>query len=271
MSATGTEARVCQDIAKRQQVGLSKYGTTVEANPLGMVQWIRHAYEECLDQAVYLRRCLEVLEGPQIEIIGSGGSGWAGTLGQTVHSSQCQQASDQSTTLEDGSVLTATAGKAIEGGVFEFWWADHMPKATQAEAWREWIALSDHVREDPADRHHELRKTWKPGQRWEQAAPGSDMWHPCNSERGPLWDSWMQYRCHPEDREPPTTEKPWYPDNSGEWVEVPDDCVDCPVDPSEMVMSLSRFERETRNWIGQSITNARDWHWPNLVAYKVVK
>ena len=60
--AQGTEARVCQDIARRQQVGIAKYGTTVEGNPLNLRQWLNHAYEETLDKAVYLRRAIEEIE-----------------------------------------------------------------------------------------------------------------------------------------------------------------------------------------------------------------
>ncbi len=60
--ATGTEARVCADIARRQSHGLAKYGTTVEANPLTLRQWLKHAYEEALDQAVYLRRAMEEID-----------------------------------------------------------------------------------------------------------------------------------------------------------------------------------------------------------------
>lgn len=56
---TGTEARVCQDIAARQQLGIAKYGVTVEGNPLTDRQWIEHAYQEGLDQVIYLRRLLD--------------------------------------------------------------------------------------------------------------------------------------------------------------------------------------------------------------------
>ncbi len=62
MTPTGTEARVCSDIAKRQQVGLAKYKTTVEANPLSLREWLQHAYEETLDKAVYLKRAIEEME-----------------------------------------------------------------------------------------------------------------------------------------------------------------------------------------------------------------
>lgn len=60
--ATGTEARVCADIAARQALGVRKYGTTVEGNPLTLRQWLQHAYEEALDQAIYLRRSIEQID-----------------------------------------------------------------------------------------------------------------------------------------------------------------------------------------------------------------
>lgn len=60
--ATGTEAKVCADIARRQSLGIAKYGTTVADNPLVVREWLQHAYEECLDQAVYLRRAMDELD-----------------------------------------------------------------------------------------------------------------------------------------------------------------------------------------------------------------
>ena len=62
MPATGTEARVCVDIVRRQQMGIAKYGTTVSENPLELRQWVEHAYEEALDQAIYLKRIMEKLD-----------------------------------------------------------------------------------------------------------------------------------------------------------------------------------------------------------------
>lgn len=59
---TGTEAQVCTDIARRQQRGVSKYGTTVENNPLELRAWVTHAYEEALDLAVYLKRIQQELD-----------------------------------------------------------------------------------------------------------------------------------------------------------------------------------------------------------------
>lgn len=58
----GTEARVVADIAARQARGLAKYGTTVEANPLALREWLQHAFEEALDMAIYLKRAIEELD-----------------------------------------------------------------------------------------------------------------------------------------------------------------------------------------------------------------
>ena len=55
-SPTGVEARVCEDIAARQRLGIAKYGVTVECSSDDM---LRHAYEEALDLAVYLKAELE--------------------------------------------------------------------------------------------------------------------------------------------------------------------------------------------------------------------
>lgn len=63
MSATGTEAKVCEDIAARQRIGVQKYGFTVADNPLPLRQWLQHAYEEALDLAVYLRRSMDDQSG----------------------------------------------------------------------------------------------------------------------------------------------------------------------------------------------------------------
>lgn len=62
MKPTGIEALVCADIAQRQALGIAKYGTTVAENPLGLLQWLQHAYEEALDQAIYLRRAMAEID-----------------------------------------------------------------------------------------------------------------------------------------------------------------------------------------------------------------
>lgn len=67
-SASGVEAEVCADIAARQQRGIQKYGTTVSENPLSLEQWLQHAYEECLDQAIYLKKAIDVMRTQNAEV-----------------------------------------------------------------------------------------------------------------------------------------------------------------------------------------------------------
>jgi len=62
MSATGTEGRICADIAKRQQLGIAKYKTTVEKANLTLRQWLQHSYEEKLDDIVYMKRAMEQMD-----------------------------------------------------------------------------------------------------------------------------------------------------------------------------------------------------------------
>jgi hypothetical protein len=62
----GTEADVCIDIGRRQQLGISKYGTTVAENPLSLRAWLQHAYEEALDQAIYLKRAIAEIDAQEI-------------------------------------------------------------------------------------------------------------------------------------------------------------------------------------------------------------
>ena len=62
MQATGTEARVCELIAKRQALGLAKYGTSVADNPLVLRQWLLHQLEELLDAAIYCQRAIEEID-----------------------------------------------------------------------------------------------------------------------------------------------------------------------------------------------------------------
>ena len=53
---------VCEDIAKRQAVGMNKYGISVADNPLLLKAWVQHLYEELLDASVYAKRILVELD-----------------------------------------------------------------------------------------------------------------------------------------------------------------------------------------------------------------
>jgi DNA-binding transcriptional regulator YiaG len=60
--ATGIEALVCADIAKRQRKGVAEYGMTVERNPLELRAWLQHLYEELTDAAIYAKRAIREQE-----------------------------------------------------------------------------------------------------------------------------------------------------------------------------------------------------------------
>ena len=61
----GIEADLCAEIAARQAKGIQKYGTTVADNPLALREWLQHALEEALDQAVYLKRAIAEIDAQQ--------------------------------------------------------------------------------------------------------------------------------------------------------------------------------------------------------------
>lgn len=63
VTPSGIEALVCADIARRQKLGIMKYGQTVADNPLPLRAWLQHGYEEALDLAVYLRRSMAEIDG----------------------------------------------------------------------------------------------------------------------------------------------------------------------------------------------------------------
>lgn len=54
---------VCSDLRSRSEVGIRKYGVTLERKDLSLRDWLEHAYEECLDQANYLKRSIMDLDG----------------------------------------------------------------------------------------------------------------------------------------------------------------------------------------------------------------
>ena len=50
------------DLLNRSKVGIKKYGVTLDRKDLKLKDWLQHAYEECLDQALYLKRSILKIE-----------------------------------------------------------------------------------------------------------------------------------------------------------------------------------------------------------------
>ena len=61
----GIEAEVCADIARRQQMGINKYGTTIAENRLSLRCWLTHQYEELLDAAIYCKRAIAEIDAQE--------------------------------------------------------------------------------------------------------------------------------------------------------------------------------------------------------------
>ena len=53
---------VRDDLLSRSQLGVAKYGVTLDRTDLSLRDWLQHAYEETLDQANYLKRAIIELD-----------------------------------------------------------------------------------------------------------------------------------------------------------------------------------------------------------------
>lgn len=56
------EERIIAEIRERRLKGVAKYGVGMERTDLTLRQWLQHAKEECLDQAIYLEKCIEEID-----------------------------------------------------------------------------------------------------------------------------------------------------------------------------------------------------------------
>lgn len=51
---------VIEMFQKRSEVGISKYGTTLEGNNLPFLSWVQHMQEELMDAILYLEKMKRV-------------------------------------------------------------------------------------------------------------------------------------------------------------------------------------------------------------------
>ena len=52
------EDEVCEKIQQRAEVGLEKYGTTMERDDFSDLEWMNYLQEELMDAVVYLQRMI---------------------------------------------------------------------------------------------------------------------------------------------------------------------------------------------------------------------
>jgi hypothetical protein len=53
---------VRQKLLERSNIGISKYGVTLERTDLSTIQWLRHLQEELMDSCGYIERIISDLE-----------------------------------------------------------------------------------------------------------------------------------------------------------------------------------------------------------------
>jgi hypothetical protein len=51
---------VMEDLNSKSILGIEKYKTTLDREDLSRKDWLQHAYEECLDQANYLKKLISL-------------------------------------------------------------------------------------------------------------------------------------------------------------------------------------------------------------------
>jgi hypothetical protein len=56
------EEQVIKRIRKRAEIGLKKYGTSMERNDLNDIEWLSHLQEELLDASIYIEKIKTILE-----------------------------------------------------------------------------------------------------------------------------------------------------------------------------------------------------------------
>lgn len=60
--------KVKREFDIRSKIGISKYGKTLAENDLSLLQWLQHAKEEAMDQALYLQCIIDELTNKQSSI-----------------------------------------------------------------------------------------------------------------------------------------------------------------------------------------------------------
>lgn len=65
--ASKTLNQVLEQMNGREQLGLHKYGTTVDRDDLTLIEWLEHAKEEAMDQVLYLQAAINKLKSESHE------------------------------------------------------------------------------------------------------------------------------------------------------------------------------------------------------------
>jgi len=57
-------SKVVKEFQERSDLGIKKYGTTLDRNELPLRDWLVHAKEEMMDQLLYIQRAIDEIDLP---------------------------------------------------------------------------------------------------------------------------------------------------------------------------------------------------------------
>lgn len=58
---------VVQKYKQRSEVGISKYGVTLDRDDLSTLEWLQHAQEEAMDLSLYLEKIMNKIKDKENE------------------------------------------------------------------------------------------------------------------------------------------------------------------------------------------------------------
>ena len=60
---------VIESFKQRSDIGILKYGKTLDRNDLTFLQWVQHAQEELMDAILYLEKLKKVMTIPEPRVV----------------------------------------------------------------------------------------------------------------------------------------------------------------------------------------------------------
>ena len=51
---------------QRSELGIKKYGTTLDKNSLPLIDWLQHSIEEKMDDILYMQRAIEEINAKEL-------------------------------------------------------------------------------------------------------------------------------------------------------------------------------------------------------------
>jgi len=52
---------------QRSELGIKKYGTTLDKNELPLIDWLQHSIEEKMDDILYMQRAIEEIKAKELK------------------------------------------------------------------------------------------------------------------------------------------------------------------------------------------------------------